>query len=263
MSMDRTPRRGGGDSGMDPNAWMSTFSDLLMLMLTFFVLLLSMSSLDQQKVRSLTRDGLQTQRPDQVDTVVGPSTMVEKPSITARISEIQKELDQPLNKARVERVEQLFEQMHQATGLQGPLWVEKRPGGLLVNIGSTLVFEEGSAALTREARAFLTQFAAVVRSGSHNLVTETFVQAGDQSDSWADTWDLALRRADNTVNFMIEQDVAQRRLSIAGYGYAAGADEKRFVRHSQLLRFHLVVGPPQAEPGEAPDIRPATPQGEE
>ena len=35
----------------DPNAWMLTFSDLITLLLTFFVLLLTMSSLDDQDFR--------------------------------------------------------------------------------------------------------------------------------------------------------------------------------------------------------------------
>ncbi|MFQ5780478.1 MAG: flagellar motor protein MotB, partial [Nitrospiria bacterium] len=34
----------GDDGGFDPNAWMATFSDLLSLLLTFFVLLFAMKS---------------------------------------------------------------------------------------------------------------------------------------------------------------------------------------------------------------------------
>ncbi len=40
-------------SHIDPNAWMVTFSDLVTLMLTFFVLLLSMSSMDEQKANDI------------------------------------------------------------------------------------------------------------------------------------------------------------------------------------------------------------------
>ena len=38
---------------IDPNAWMVTFADLVMLLLTFFVLLLTMSSMDKKKLRDL------------------------------------------------------------------------------------------------------------------------------------------------------------------------------------------------------------------
>jgi chemotaxis protein MotB len=42
------------EKGIDVNAWMITFSDLLTLMLTFFVLLFSMSSLDSKSLKEVT-----------------------------------------------------------------------------------------------------------------------------------------------------------------------------------------------------------------
>ena len=36
---------------LDPNAWMSTYTDLMILLLTFFVLLLSLSSIDKKRKR--------------------------------------------------------------------------------------------------------------------------------------------------------------------------------------------------------------------
>lgn len=49
---DRDSQSSAEESG-DSNAWMVTFSDLVMLLLTFFVLLLTMSSLDQKAVKEL------------------------------------------------------------------------------------------------------------------------------------------------------------------------------------------------------------------
>lgn len=46
---EREKKQSGGDGG-DPNAWMATFADLVTLLITFFVLLLSMSSLDASAV---------------------------------------------------------------------------------------------------------------------------------------------------------------------------------------------------------------------
>lgn len=47
---------GGGGGGSDPNAWMATFSDLNFLMITFFVLLLSMSSMDDRRFSDVFGD---------------------------------------------------------------------------------------------------------------------------------------------------------------------------------------------------------------
>ena len=41
------------EQDFNPNAWMVTFADLIMLLLTFFVLLLTMSSMDAKKLRKL------------------------------------------------------------------------------------------------------------------------------------------------------------------------------------------------------------------
>ena len=43
----------GAEESANTGAWMVTFSDLIMLLLTFFVLLLTMSSLDQKAVKEL------------------------------------------------------------------------------------------------------------------------------------------------------------------------------------------------------------------
>ena len=37
--------------GPDPDAWLVTFGDLITLLLTFFVLMLSMSSMDNQRLK--------------------------------------------------------------------------------------------------------------------------------------------------------------------------------------------------------------------
>jgi chemotaxis protein MotB len=41
------------EENFDPNSWMVTFADLVMLLLTFFVLLLTMSSMDTKRLKDL------------------------------------------------------------------------------------------------------------------------------------------------------------------------------------------------------------------
>lgn len=240
----------GGDAGggPDPNAWMSTFSDLLMLMLTFFVLLLSMSSLDQKEVRSLVRDGLLEESVEGSDGLSGPPEVFNVASLNNTLLELERILNAPVLAEDVERIEQLFKRLHRGSGLDGPLWVEVRPDGLLVNIEASVVFEENSSKLTAEARVFLTQFAGVVDETSHNLVVAAFV-APREGEAREGSWELALRRGDRVVNFLIGARVARERLRLAGYGLAGGAQEERFMRQSQLLRFKLITGPSDAEVG--------------
>ncbi|MBF0450850.1 MAG: flagellar motor protein MotB [Candidatus Magnetomorum sp.] len=46
-------KKSGGEEGFDPTGWMVTFGDLLMLLLTFFVMLLTMRSLDTAAIKAI------------------------------------------------------------------------------------------------------------------------------------------------------------------------------------------------------------------
>ena len=51
--MSRGKNNNAEDQTLNPNAWMVTFSDLVMLLLTFFVLLLTMSSMDTKQLKDI------------------------------------------------------------------------------------------------------------------------------------------------------------------------------------------------------------------
>jgi len=51
--MNKRKNHGADGQHMDPSRWMVTFSDLVMLLLTFFVMLLSMSSMDERKLKEI------------------------------------------------------------------------------------------------------------------------------------------------------------------------------------------------------------------
>ncbi len=91
----------GDVDGIDPQGWMITFSDLLTLMLTFFVLLFSMSSLDAKALKELTEsssmaggDGvLEAGEPDRMV----PPVQERKPSVLPpKMSSVTEDLAQYL-----------------------------------------------------------------------------------------------------------------------------------------------------------------------
>jgi chemotaxis protein MotB len=51
--MARRKKNLSSDTMMDANAWLVTFGDLVMLLLTFFVMLLTMSSMDTKKLKEI------------------------------------------------------------------------------------------------------------------------------------------------------------------------------------------------------------------
>lgn len=235
------------DEGIS-NAWMSTFSDLLMLMLTFFVLLLTMSSLDDQSVRALKRSGVQLEPVDTRDAMMETVIVVKDEQVSEAIAAVRKELEAPAVARNVPRIHALMTSLLDAAGVNGPSWVEIRPDGVLVHVDGGVVFEEGSAELTPAAKKFLGSFAGVVVNSNRNVAVNAFV-AGGKTYAEADAdWDLALLRADHVAKHLIGAEVREERLRVMGYGYAAGREEQRFLRQSNLLRLQVITGDSNAEP---------------
>ena len=61
----------------DPNAWMITFGDLLMLLLTFFVLLLTMKSMDGGRLKEVFNQFLETHGPLEYNDTSGKPNAIE------------------------------------------------------------------------------------------------------------------------------------------------------------------------------------------
>lgn len=53
MAFASNNKKTGQDKGVDPNGWMTTFSDLMTLLLTFFVLLFSFNSMDDKTLETM------------------------------------------------------------------------------------------------------------------------------------------------------------------------------------------------------------------
>ena len=65
-----------GEAKIDPNAWMVTFGDLIMLLLTFFVMLLSMKTMDSGALKEKFKELSATTGPmEHADVQLGGSVI--------------------------------------------------------------------------------------------------------------------------------------------------------------------------------------------
>ncbi|MEZ4461605.1 MAG: flagellar motor protein MotB [bacterium] len=242
MSRRPPPPASGGPS----NAWMATFSDLLMLMLTFFVLLLTMSSLDNRKVKSLTRDGIHMDPNSDKDSAVKFDD-VELSHVSNTISAMQALSHDPTDMALQGEVKTKMEDLLKVSGIHASAWVEVRPNGVLVNIDGGLAFEPGSNKLTPEADKFLKNFAAVVKDDEINVAVDAWVKGEGDFEQQELAWELAIRRAETVTKRLFRAGLANDRARMMGYGFEGGAQEARFVRQPELVRVRAIVGKAGAE----------------
>lgn len=194
--------------------WLQTFGDLMSLLLTFFVLLLSMSTMDTKKVSeaigslSLALSVLEG----------GIKTEISKKNVTATPIEETVETADEVNLLSRTVVE--FNEMTQAA--DGPVVsLEESEEGFIIRLPANLLFSKGGAEIDNEdAKLFLKRIALIIE----NLPNDIHISARGHTDSdpyrgaeFKDNWDLSTARGASVVRELISDGVDPNRLSASGH----------------------------------------------
>ncbi|BAS27508.1 flagellar motor protein MotB [Limnochorda pilosa] len=249
MSRDRRRREPPGIKG-SPH-WMTTYADMMSLILVFFVMLFTFSSLDVQRFQTMLQaiqgslgvlDGGRSLAPEAV-IAGGPLAA----------SALQAQLERELQEASRMAV-QIRTQLAQL-GLAQQVEVRVEERGVVVRFTDQVLFDLGKADLKPEALGILHALAPVLRRWPHQFRVE------GHTDDWPintpvfpSNWELSTARASRVIRYLIErEDFAPDRLSAAGYGEYRPLFPNDTAEHRQrnrrvdvlLLRAGLSTGEPR------------------
>lgn len=142
----KLPKKQGGGGG---DSWMNTYADMVTLLMCFFVLLYSMSSLDSAKwisfVKSINPDAKQ---PSQI--VIG-----DQPAGDDDVAAT----DQPAGDVLLENIEQLFQEMKkfiEENGIAGEVQMFEGDGYVFLTFKDNIFFDGNSSVLRPESTQVLT-----------------------------------------------------------------------------------------------------------
>ncbi len=201
-------------------AYIVTFSDMVTLLLTFFVMLLSLSTVQDREMFNLTRDAFV----EHIDCFglgmlmgkkVGPDFGNAKP----KYSIIDPDQDFPVRTidAREEKVRRMFKNVAQSMKTMRSQIVAERTDFSVTNIS----FPPGQALLNEPAEKYLTQFALNLQQDAspENIKLYVLGLADDERTEKAQ-WILSARRAQVVADFL--NDVLPSQLQCPVYSWGAG-----------------------------------------
>ncbi|MEW6266642.1 MAG: flagellar motor protein MotB [Thermodesulfobacteriota bacterium] len=212
-------RRNAAASGLNPMGWMVTFSDLVNLLLTFFVLLVAMSTMDVASLQQMAGP-----------FVSGGGGPLEAPQ-DERARELARLLE-GIERAPAESaagVEELktvlfkFEDAEFSKMMALPdreIEVSSDARGLVIQVSDSILFREGGSDLKPEFLPVLSRIAELLRVSRRPVSIE-----GHTDDSplegagrtWA--WDLSFQRAKAVLDyFTLDEALAQERFRVGGFG---------------------------------------------
>lgn len=185
----------GGDDGPDPDAWMVTFSDLLTLLMTFFVLIFA----SQDPVK------------EKIFEVFGQSAGVFglfRTSFFETINAV------PRTDISQDRVQVLLDDVG-AVNIE----VKQEEKGLVITLPSNAFFRPGSAVLTAQAVKRLGQLGELLQYTKHPIRVEGHTDNREAGQGLTDAaWDLSLERAHAVLLEFSKKRFDPRRLALTGYG---------------------------------------------
>ncbi len=185
--------------------WMTTFSDMTTLLLTFFVLLLSMANFDKVKMEQ------------SFGILAGSSGIMKSPSVTP-LSQMnivaKRSLKDTVSKTE-EQVESQIKSMMQAQNMDNMISVVKTDKGLSVRIMDSALFKPGSSELLPQAGPILDKIINIVKDTSYYINIEGHT---DNTGAPELNWKLSTDRSLSVISYFVKADFNPVRLSASGYG---------------------------------------------
>jgi len=194
--------------------WLLTYSDLITLLMIFFVVMYAISNVDAQKYQVLS------QALGEVFGGIsgGSSVITSGGGIEINVSPVEGENDKidPELIAAADKIMELVKEKN----LQDKVSVSIQERGVVVGLMNTVLFDPGSARIKSEAIPTLVAIGQIA-NGVHNYIrvegnTDDVPQNSAQFPS---NWELSVIRATNVLKLMIDQSgVAPNKISAVGYG---------------------------------------------
>ena len=204
------------DRGLDPNGWLITFGDLVTLLLTFFVMLLTMSSMDKKQFRE-TFGAIIT--PPDLMLADGGGSLIKPPVLSPSLMPA---LDQSI--ATQNDVLLVFEDHLQKIESKS-IKVFTADRKVVLAIDSAFLFTEHQAELTVEAKEVLDGLTPIFNRIPFKLMIEGRADRVPLPDNnrYRNLLDLSAQRALNVLLYILENsNVPESRISCKGYGGSQG-----------------------------------------
>ncbi|MCP5067743.1 MAG: OmpA family protein, partial [bacterium] len=200
-------------------AWMATFGDLMSLLLTFFILLLSFASMDAQRfaeVSGSVRDafGVQTIIAGKFEALADDMISLNDRPTSSHISVINIQTRQ---RSDIKKMAQRIKASIAAKRMDRLIEVDETPRGVVIRVPGELMFTSGSTELRVESLVFLQEIASLINGTPDTVAIEGHTDSSPSS-STTSNWQISTARAVATLEFLV--DVARvdpARLLVSGF----------------------------------------------
>ncbi|WP_410506213.1 OmpA family protein [Haloimpatiens sp. FM7315] len=246
--MSRKKKSGG--SGLSGEEWLTTYSDTITLLLTFFVLLYSMSTVNATKFQQLA-SSLQSVLSGSGATsivdfnesngevpVVGEAVKTDSKNGTAVTKSMYEEIASYVNKSKI----------------KGKVEVLKDSRGVVLRLKDNVLFDVGKADIKEASSPILNMISEILKKFSDtSVIVEGHTDNVPISNyRYPSNWELSTSRAVNVLKYFVEiNKMTPARFTAAGYGeYRPIVSNDNDLNRSKNRRVNIILVEPVSKQGK-------------
>ncbi|MGX4600738.1 flagellar motor protein MotB [Faecalimicrobium sp. JNUCC 81] len=194
------------DDDINPDSWLATYADTITLLLTFFILLYSISSVDSEKLKQLTKS---------LQSSLSPTGSVE-------VAEIENITDLKVQGGNTE-YENLSEKLNKVindNALTDVIKIREEERGIVLQLDETILFDPGKAKLKEDTQGVLEAITTIINSTDNDVLIEGNTDNVPMNTAlYGSNWELSTARGVSVVRYFVEsKSVDPRRFAVKGYG---------------------------------------------
>ncbi len=210
MAEDKRKQPEEDDMPTSP-AWMATFSDMMTLLMCFFILIMSFSTLELDKFKMAMGSLKGAFGVLGVQKMLRPEQSWFSPSVQSVYSMQQKSVLEHVEKLRT---------IVDNNKLSDKVDVYASEGQVFVEIRDSMLFEPGNAGIKPGFAKFLSIIARTVLHEAKQIIVEGHTDDTPIStDKYPSNWELSADRALHVLKYFIaNEDIPANKLSAAGFG---------------------------------------------
>jgi chemotaxis protein MotB len=200
-----------GDEGLPP--WMATFADMVILLLCFFVLLLSFAQTNVQKFKEVLGSvqdsfGVRFERREADFVALIPSRMKKR-------SDIKMSKNSQILLGLVLRLKEINEE---DKNLEKTTGVRADKEGVLLFTESSSMFRGGSAKLSPAAKTMLDRVAKILKELNLDVVIRGHTDGAEyRQTNYPSNWELSAARAAAALEYLLSKGIPATRLKAVGF----------------------------------------------
>lgn len=218
-------RKKRNDEELKSDGWLGTYADTITLLLTFFVLLYSMSTIDNVKLQALSeafKISFMSKDSDSIIEMTNGTNPITNGSGDTENTQDKEGLDEDYDEY-MKALEELYKEVSNyigESGIAAQVHTVKTEKGVMLQLNDNVLFDTAKADLNNDSYYVLDKISTLIESLPNEILVEGHTDNRPiNTDEYPSNWELSTTRAVNVLKYFVERKgLSPDRFSAAGYG---------------------------------------------